>query len=777
MNLKNANPGKYLYSAEIFCLISLLVIGYSTQINAATSELNAPETELGLTLTDLDNVQKRLTAAGQLARKTGLGPQTAASDRAFSAGVIYYEAGEHLSTIREMNSYLNTTQITEPDKYLKAQYLLGRSHEATGNSSRALRAYLRYLSTFLTHKQPNYKELEDILHRMLPLAAKDSNSERKELDQFLSSVMNLDVPKEVFPGLAIVAARTAANGGHHSIASAWLERAIAGTDNPETHNRAVYLRAVIDIAMKDYESAENRLASIVSSSGQQTAAIRDLSRLALARVAVHRKKRDLALTYYSSIDELSPSFKDALFESIYLLLDMGDDKEARSKAKFYATRFALEQNAFQVRVLDLKAGDIKSASDGIAETTGELQTTSKWMSSELRNSDRITQTKMNSLVSRTAGLVELPPIVKEAHSQFSKLSELSQRLGATRGEIRNILFTIGRANIEHLRPEWVNRTTQLAEIGEDVLRIGHRLVAMERYLLIDQISPSQKHELEASEDRRTRLLTKPAKLRREMESWSTYSNFADLTQDLARAHADLQKTDAQIAGSTLHLESNKNAKNSGSRFAELESARAKAQKLREKLYQALEATRARKVQDLVNQSPHKSFKKMMTLYSMAINDEHELLAKVRETRRNRNEELLFADIDRAWNVWKETARSSFEHLLVLENDIKSGLDEVINDLGTQEARHQNLHQKLDDLTSRLEIQLGKNSGLIEDLYTNAINTRLAKHQKWNADLEWMGFNNAEKDQSKLTQKVDLERQILKDNLTDLQQGALWSWPE
>jgi|GEM_PF-1904673 len=778
VNRLKGRRGSIILGSLLSASAATLAVFAPQKANAEGELLNPPETEIGLALTDLDAIQKRLVAAGELAKKTGLGPQTAAADRAYSAGVAYFAASEHLSTIREFNTYLNTSQTTEPERYLKAQYMLGRSHEASGNPTRALRAYLRYLSTFLTHKQPDFKELEDILHRILPLAAKDSAGERRELDQFLSSVMTLDLPKEVFPGLAIAAARTASGAGHYSLATSWLEKAVTGTDNPELQNRAVYMRAVIDIANRDFESAESRLTDILSTSGKQTAEIRDLARLALARIAVHRKKSDLALKYYGFIDELSPSFKDALFEVIYVHLDLGNDTEARERARFFVTRYPMEPNAFQVRVLlsylDLRAGDLKGARDGITETSGDLESTNSWMKSQVRGKDRISQTTLNDLVSRTAGMVEIPPLVREAHIQFGKIAELKNRLAEVRGEVRNIIFTIGRANIEHLRPDWVNRTTQIADIGDDLLRVGHRLVGMERTLLADRLTPVQKKELESSEDRRTRLLTEPAKFRRAMESWKSYVAFADLTQDLFNSYSDLQKADAQIANSALHLESKKAA---GVKSEDIERARIKSNRLRDKLFMALEATRTAKVLDLVNQSPHRAVKKKLTLYSMSLGEEHEVMAGVREVQRDRTEELLFADIDRAWNLWKEASRSAFEQISILEQDIENGLNEIVSALAKHEAMHLSLDDKLSELNAKLESHLGKSSGLIEDLYSNAVNSRLSRHQKWSADLDWLGYAAAEKDQKKFSQKVDLERQILKDNLTDLQQGALWSWPE
>ena len=62
-------------------------------------------------------------------------------------------------------------------------------------------------------------------------------------------------------------------------------------------------------------------------------------------------------------------------------------------------------------------------------------------------------------------------------------------------------------------------------------------------------------------------------------------------------------------------------------------------------------------------------------------------------------------------------------------------------------------------------------------YNAQINERRAKHQKWMADINWLEYAEADKTSNGVEGKFDLEKQILINNLRDLEQGVLWQWPQ
>ena len=112
----------------------------------------------------------------------------------------------------------------------------------------------------------------------------------------------------------------------------------------------------------------------------------------------------------------------------------------------------------------------------------------------------------------------------------------------------------------------------------------------------------------------------------------------------------------------------------------------------------------------------------------------------------------------------------------MEININRSLRKMLTKLDGHEARYQELSEKAAALISSLEGTVGQSLAGIIDQYGNAIDNKLAKNNKWKADVEWLHYTNSLGTTSKVSNKFELEKQILNDNLSDLEQGALWQWP-
>ena len=119
----------------------------------------------------------------------------------------------------------------------------------------------------------------------------------------------------------------------------------------------------------------------------------------------------------------------------------------------------------------------------------------------------------------------------------------------------------------------------------------------------------------------------------------------------------------------------------------------------------------------------------------------------------------------------------FQQLAGLGQETKSGLSILLAELDSEERAHGALEQRLKETTGILEAELGVSMSGIIDQYSRAIDARFARNQKWQGDIHWLTFNSKVDEARKLQDQTDLEQQILRDNLLDLQQGALWSWPK
>lgn len=746
--------------------------------SGATVELKDPETELATALTELGNLSRRLDAAKEMTHRQGLGPQTESADRSFKTAVQYFDRKEHLSTIRELNNYLNQTQVPALKPYLQAQRMLGRSYEELGMKAKAVRAYFRYLAAFLTVKEQDHTELLDVLKHMIPLAAADKAS-TNQLNELLASVTTLDLPNEVRPAVLYFAAKASANAGGVTMARTWLEKAVAGPADAGLKARALYMRALLALANKEYDTADEILSEVIQA--DKDGETRDLARLALARIAVHRRKPDTALKYYALIQDGSSAFKDATFESVYVHLTLKEDKEARGKAMLYLARNPETPEALQLRMLlaylDMRAGDLDSATRSITAADQRLGEIDGWIRQRLSGQTTVDQGRLTELLQLSGGHLAAPPTVQEAYQLFGRIAELVRRLADIRGEIRNVTFTIGRAEIGDLHPQWVNRAEQLSRLGDDVLTVGHRLAGVERNLSKDRIDAVDMQRLTASEARRARLLTPPAAAKRQMERWASYAAFLDLTKQTADSYQKLKDAEAALATSRFLMRAEDNVKQDPDRKTRIAELEAKSARLRETLARTLELLRKRKVEDLLTQSPHRATQRFLAQYAVALSEERDILRKTRDEAGTTAARLNAEDATRAWTQWEDVAKATFDQIAALDREIAAGLAGMLKDLEQHETQHDELAAKVREMTAGLEARLGRSLSYIIDQYAGALGTRISRNKKWKADIEWLGYQTKLKDERKLNEHTQLEQQILKDNLSDLQQGALWQWPK
>jgi hypothetical protein len=166
----------------------------------------------------------------------------------------------------------------------------------------------------------------------------------------------------------------------------------------------------------------------------------------------------------------------------------------------------------------------------------------------------------------------------------------------------------------------------------------------------------------------------------------------------------------------------------------------------------------------------------MSQYALALNSEEATLAKARSGAKTSVETLLAADATEAWKLWEFATKTLFEQLGDLDKEIGTGLKDILTQLDQEQVRHEQLTAQLAELTRQLEERMGGALSYITDQYARAIDTRRARHQKWRADIEWLGFQGKLQEEVRLNGRYQLEQQILNDQFTDLKQGALWQWP-
>lgn len=762
----------------------IAILLFFTESKALDNELDDPESEIASALQSLDNLASRIETASQMNARKGLGPQNIASERAFSNALKFYGHKEWQSVIREVNNYLNLSQVPQNRDYLQAQYMVARAYEETRMPMRALRAYFRYIAAYMTDSQKNEDEFIDVLRRMIPLAAADTQA-TSELRKLLSSVTTLSLPENIRPEVLFIAAKSAAKDGNRKLAESWLEQVLSTTNDMRLKAKALYISAILAISINDLDSAEAKLSKIIQiDDGKNTSdgySNQDLARLALARIAIRQKKHKLSMKYFDAINQESPSYKDALFESIYVHLGLNEDNEARNKALLFLARFAETPESMQLRqilaYLDLRAGDIESAQASMNAADKKFDQILNWMKNNLSGLTSIDQNRLHAFLSISQLQLKTHPSIEAAKVLFSRMAESTRRLADVEGEMRDLVYTVGRANIEQLRPTWAARTEQLAKLADDALSISHRLAATERNLFAKRTPDLVSQQLKASEERRTKLLTPAASAGRQAHFWSGLSQLLELTSKIAIEHRKLSASQASIAAAKQLIENTKNKDLQSLHSKRIEELENQVSRANQATTVTLTRLRKAKIHYLIQQSPHHATRKFLAQYATAMHEESGLLQGLRNTSQTTSERLLSEDTAKAWKRWHYVVDRLFSELDALDSDIRNNINKTLNNLEEHETHHQKISDMLREARTKLEQKLAKSISLVVDQYAANIEQRQSRHRKWSADIEWLQFQSLEQKSKEFEEKFQIEKQVLQDNLTDLEQGVLWRWPD
>ncbi len=750
--------------------VTLAIAGFSSALFFSVAELSDPETEFAKIRSELNAAQDQINAAVNITARPGLGPQTVEADENFSSALVYFKSGEYPATIRMLNNYLNNTQVPEFTRYQKAQYLLGRSYQHMGRSTNAIRAYLRYIAAFLTAHSNDHQEFLDVLRRTVSLSIEDSD-QSSEASTLIASLTSLELPGEVKNIVNVIAAKSAVMNKNNNVAGRLLEETIKNSGDKTLKAKAFYIKSLLAISQKNYEGAEEYLAEATVAEVDQ--ATKDLARLGLARLALKRNKQTAALRYYGMIEEKSEHFKEALFESIYVHIDQGEDTQARAKAVFFLGQYKDTIEAVQLRMilayLDLKAGDFAGAKVTLEQADQRVNDVDQYLYKNLINKTQVTAGDLATLSDLTAGHIDDAPSVKEAAKIFAKLSSLQKTLADVDGEIRSVTLASSQSGLEQLNPTWVNRSEQLAEIGDQLLAIGHRLIATERNLYEKDIDGLNKQKLLSSENRRTKLLDSNVALKRKNINWKVY-------RDYLAVHMNLKESSAKLASMEASLASLKFAKNADKvdlTEIEITELSRKVSKMKSEHQELVRQANLAKIKHTGKEGPHHGARLFLSQYVISLEEESSIIETARDSQDSTAVRLLASDAKEYWKLWQMAVGSVLAGFKSLDDDINKTLGDSVQRLEVLSTRQEMLNMKLNTIVANVETGLGANLHSILNQYSVALNKKSARNKKWKADIDWLDYQQQQEQESKLTEKFNIEQQILNENLRDIKQGLIW----
>jgi hypothetical protein len=783
-NLTLENEPKDSHSGSNTEIQNLLGKGKDVSVATSSTEntipsevkIQPPEDEISEARSALANIALKLQAAKRINAEKKLTLDEIRSQEILAQAEMLASKKHWLATIRELNLYLNMMQVPEKKKYLRSHYLLGQAYEGLRSKPKAARAYLRYVAAAINAESDDAPDLPMVLERLIYVASTNTQNDA-DLSPLLASLASSDLPQEVRPRVLFYVGRSAFNHGKPEMATRWLEEAFRTSQDPVLRNKIAYIQGLMHLSRNEWDNAEEIFQRV--SRTEVDPEYRDLSRLALARVAVHRRKPDQALSFYELVPESSPLYEEATFESIYLHIGRREFGEARSKAVYFLGRFPESREGLQVRLLlaylDMRAGDLDTSEQSIKTADQHLADITNWIKTRLAGRTAVGHRLLLDFVALSKESIAPTPTIKESTVLFERIAESARRLADIHGEIQNIYYALARAELDTIRPIWRERALQLKTLAEEALTVGHKLAAADRILSKNHLTPLAWQKLTASEKRRTLISKSPAIKIPDYQRHNDISRFLHLANMTADAYQKFRQSEADLAGTTqLVIRQGPGSVLTQSRIKELEDRR---KRLTQNIETTLRKLRQSKIEILIAQSPFQGTRRFISQYSAALQEESSLLEEFRDSSTSTPQRLTAEDASLAWAAWEGVMKELFTQLDGLESEVKKGLTDIFANLESYEARYSDLSGRIKGLNDELEQTIGSAIPYLVDQYSNIIQERFAKHRKWRADIEWLRYQKIVENDEKITRKLNLEEQILKDNLLDLQQGVKRKWAE
>ena len=767
--------------AKELCKYLFPVVATTLFVIASTGlaeELRYPEEEIKASITQLKGLKEKIASSSKLYGHGELSSQNIRAKQAFDDAQEALGAKEFRATILYLNQYMNLCQSPEHDDYLKAQYQLGLSHENLGQKNNAINAYLRYVAAFITRPVEDTSMLLDSLRRMLHLSEFSNGEQNKKFGQLLSALTNLDLGDKDKAQLMFYLGYWASYSRREKIADGWLANLAVDEGDPRIQAKALYYGSLIQLKNKRYEDAQKTLEKILALPAESTQDYRANAYLSLARIAVHLKKPNMALELYGKIDQSSEAYPEGLYEMVFLTLNQDQSDLARKYAGEFLTKYPDRQESAQIRSLlsymAIKSDNTEDAKSNIASTETSLSKMEEQLYGQYMAKQKLSHSDVKQMMSATGALLHHPSLVPRSELFFTRVDRLVEKLDDVRADMRNTIFTLGRLDLASIKPDWLNRKKQLEDFANEALGVGHRMVALEKNFYDEQISAKDKIELAASEKRRIALMGSIMDTKRKRGIWQRWVILAQYNLSLAARYQKIRQVQGTLAGLALQSKASPQKR---ALSANIDHLKERAGRIEKGLLRAMEIVRARQSLALMDRSFHKELRSLIRDYASALYDEDLVLEKYRDAIPGIAQKYFTNDVHLAWETWQNVVKNIYDQCESLGKEMQSTLEVRLKTLDGLVSAYDEISLRIDEVVMSAENNLGKNLGYLIAHYRTQIDNQHAKNRKWLADIEWLEYQKATLKEEAATEKFEIQEQILKENLKDLEQGALWQWPE
>lgn len=736
-----------------------------TILNAASNSPDKTQgtSDLGVPYltSKLNAIKVRVKSLANALSDGQMAPETASASKSLERAESALQHSDWTTAISEASRFMSLSQKPDPRLWLRAQFIMARGFEEKNLLPKSLAYYSRYLATFSTSPDLNPPELDEVFERTVRIATKDSTLEQSDLSRILSSFVSLEEPRSGSGVQKYVGAIAGSRLGKLELSTKWLGQVDAPSSPPQMRARARYFRALLAMSAKNWLDAQKELESILALNDIGEASL-DNARLSLARVLLRQKKPLLAFEHYSQIAKDSPSYRDASFERISLLISQNKSKEARQEAISWLSLYPHHPDGLSLKSiaswLDLKSGDLDAATLSIDQTTEKLSSIRSQLKNEF-TTDHLSPLTANRLASLIYGHVPESDDLKTIINLFNQLSELDKRLKHIEAIERGLIHLLANVDIETYKPNLAHQIAEFDTIQLSLFEIGEELVANEHLRIGQKLTDTAKYQLSKNANERRRIFTQTEDLKRQQNRWSDWFLSATELIELGQAWDRLNIIEAKSLASGLHHMDD----------PDVQALHKNISNVRSDMLATLSDLQKKRASNLIAQGSFHDQLAKLAAFSELIHSDMAVLTPNATTLTTSADQLDDNDAREAWQAWSECSSLMSSTLSAIKEKATSELRNTLAELSIIEQKKIILSEQIITLRKDLESLGSLKLPAILSYFDSELTQRIGRQLKWAGDLEYLRYVEKTDEQESLRRNHALELQILSDDLSGASQ--------
>ena len=745
----------------MYLYLTLLIAFLSGQAWAVDKLLDY-DTEIAISRDTIENVRLKLHASKHLFDTNKAATKLQENENALTAARHWSTIKECRSATREYNTFIKLSQRLEVEHALEAQKQLATCYRKMGYAGKAFKFYRLYISTYTTAQKKDEKALLGVLEHLLGVSREASILSSKEIKQLLAALSVLSYSKDNSAKVQLWSAKLAERFGFQRTASDWYEQVYNRQDieNASTKIEALYYGSLLKFKKDDKVSAKKLLKEAIALAKQSKV---DASVfVTIARLYVHDQHYNMAFQYYKRVPEKDPHYADALVESVYVALKLGETDYAMKATQKFRKNFASRPEAVTLGTLRayfaLQSGDLKATAERLSEIDKKYGGLAQWIRTRFAYLDAVPQPAVEKLIAKTQGDVATAPTIGISKEIYDVLTRNENELYAARNDLRHMIYVVGRSNLETLHPSWHQKVRELRMLSIDLLGSAHRLIARELAFLKPIMDAHDRKKVEIAIKKRVELYTHKSMQRYKKGAWINWLNYERATESLNARVSKLADAKAKMAAMRFLVHKKKKdlafvktmTSQLASRLNSIERYAAKGRQV------------ARKMQILtkLELAELPAFKRFFMGYANSAFEEERTMDKYRKKDKRFSHNEIKKKFKAAWKEWEYVAKLAFTTITKFEKKAKKSLEYTVQDIDNLLARYQRQILRLKNIRAEVAQILAKNIKSIVRQYELDIGEKRSRIKKWTGDLKWLSYDDAKSSQQEIQKNLKLV-QLLK----------------